>query len=87
MCLNKVGGYGCLGRKVRGDARHYAEETENSQKVIYGWFATTTDVLGTPPYMGRPRTLLTGPQCSKQGSRAIFGIFGPPPANFGSKYN
>ena len=28
--------------------------------------------------MGRPRTLVAELQCSKQGSRAIFGIFGPP---------
>ena len=37
--------------------------------------------------MRRPRTIFTELQCTKQGSRAIFDIFGLPPANFGRKQN
>ncbi len=41
-------------------------------------FDRATDALGTPTYVGRPRTLLTEVQCIKQGSRAIFANFGTP---------
>ncbi len=67
---------------MRPVLRHAVDEMERSQMLICGGFARTTDVLGTPTYLARPRSLLADLQCAKLGSGAIFGIFGPP-ANFG----
>ena len=63
---------------MRGEAGHAVDEMGKSQSLIYGGFARTTVVFGTPTYMARTRTLRTGVQCTKQGSRAIFATFGPP---------